>query len=73
MFDDHPPIAECNAEFLKGSFQNIDKNYFKKLPSCEPWNNKKGRLNIDYLTYASFKNRSDLIDAPHESFVGIAQ
>jgi len=42
-------------------------------PLSESWNNKKSRLNIDYLTYASFKNRSDLIDAPHESFVGIAQ
>lgn len=42
-------------------------------PLSESWNNKKSRLNIDYLTYALFKNRSDLIDAPHESFVGIAQ
>jgi hypothetical protein len=42
-------------------------------PLSEPCNNQKGRLNIDYLTYASFNNRSDLIDVPHESFVGIAQ
>ena len=33
---------------------------------------KKGRLNIDYLTYASFKNRADLIEGLHETFVGIA-
>jgi hypothetical protein len=42
-------------------------------PLSESWNNKESHLNIDYLTYALFKNRSDLIDVPHESFVGIAQ
>lgn len=96
MLDHHPPIAECNAEFLEGalpcmlqtagaticlavghrpilkrigSLQNIDKKYFEKLPLSESWNNEKGRLNIDYLTYASFKNRPELIDVPHEAFV----
>jgi len=42
-------------------------------PLSESWNNKESRLNIDYLAHASFKNRSDLIDVLHESFVGIAQ